>query len=198
MLTNEALLAIEDTSDEVKDLARQSIQAATQGAELTRALLAYARRQPLEPQRVDVCALVDTTLQMIERTLGKTIQLHIEREPGPLFTLVDPSKLQHAISNLALNARDAMPDGGQLNLRCWGTAEWVHIVVHDEGHGIPQANLERVFDPFFTTKRQDTGTGLGLSTVHGFLHQSDGSIEVASTLGEGTTFHVRLPAALQA
>lgn len=180
-----------------------SLQAARRGAELIRRLLTFSRRQTLEPAAVEVGALVHNMTHLLARTLGETIRIHLRLPQSPLHALVDPHQLENAILNLAINARDAMPDGGELTiavaLRKLDAAlaavvevppgDYVQIDVGDSGKGIDAAVLQRVFEPFFTTKAFGSGSGLGLSMVYGFVRQSGGNIRIRSTPGRGT--HVR-------
>ena len=180
-----------------------SLQAARRGAELIRRLLTFSRRQTLAPTAVEVSALVHNMTHLLARTLGETIRIHLRLPGAPLHALVDPHQLENAILNLAINARDAMPEGGELTiavaLRQLDTAlasvvevpsgDYVQIDISDTGKGIDAAVLQRVFEPFFTTKAFGSGSGLGLSMVYGFVRQSGGNIRIRSTLGQGT--HVR-------
>jgi PAS domain S-box-containing protein len=185
-------------------------EAAERGANLTQHLLAFARRQPLQPREVDVNALVVETVKLLRPTLGEQIQITPLLADDAWTASVDPSQLSTAILNLALNARDAMPAGGKLALETGNVyldegyasmhnevtaGNYVMIAVSDTGAGIPAANLEKVFDPFFTTKEIGKGTGLGLSMVFGFVKQSNGHIKIYSEQGHGTTIKVYLPRA---
>jgi PAS domain S-box-containing protein len=185
-------------------------EAAERGANLTQHLLAFARRQPLQPREVDVNALVVETVKLLRPTLGEQIQITPLLADDAWTASVDPSQLSTAILNLALNARDAMPAGGKLALETGNiyldegyasmhnevtAGNYVMIAVSDTGAGIPAANLEKVFDPFFTTKEIGKGTGLGLSMVFGFVKQSNGHIKIYSEEGHGTTVKVYLPRA---
>ncbi|HSJ97983.1 MAG TPA: ATP-binding protein, partial [Myxococcota bacterium] len=175
--------------------------------ELTRRLLAFARRQPLEPRAVDVNRLVASMEDLLRRTLGEHIEIAFEpgETAGP--ALVDPGQLESALLNLCVNSRDAMPDGGRLAIRTGhgrleggGSAdvqpgEYVVLEVTDTGSGIPSENLGRVFEPFFTTKPVGRGTGLGLAMVYGFLKQSGGHVELDSAPGRGTAVKLYLPRA---
>jgi PAS domain S-box-containing protein len=192
--------------------AAEAIEIAAQRAEsLTRQLLSYSRRQTLQPSVVDVAARVDAVRQMLAGSLGAAATLvdHIEPDLWPI--LVDASEFELALVNLVLNAHDAMPDGGPIavtasNARLAGddtpagttgtlAGDFVAITVSDTGIGIPPDILAKVFDPFFTTKGADRGTGLGLSQVHGFAHQSGGTVTIASELGRGTRVTLYLPRA---
>jgi PAS domain S-box-containing protein len=185
-------------------------EAAERGANLTQHLLAFARRQPLQPREVDVNALTLETVKLLRPTLGEQILITPLLADDAWTASVDPSQLTTAILNLALNARDAMPAGGKLALETGNVyldegyasmhnevtaGNYVMIAVSDTGAGIPAANLEKVFDPFFTTKEIGKGTGLGLSMVFGFVKQSNGHIKIYSEEGHGTTVKVYLPRA---
>jgi PAS domain S-box-containing protein len=191
-------------------IAKMIDDAADRGANLTRHLLAFARKQPLQPREVDVNSLVSETLKLLRPTLGEQIHINQQLAKDASAALVDPNQLTTAILNLSLNARDAMPSGGKLVIETRniyldeGYAEmhdevvvgnYVMIAVSDTGSGIPAANLERVFDPFFTTKEVGKGTGLGLSMVFGFVKQSNGHIKIYSEEDHGTTVKVYLPRA---
>lgn len=192
------------------NIARLIREAAARGADLTRGLLAFARRQPLQPQDVDVNALVVGASKLFSSTLGEHIEveLRLEAEPWPAF--VDPSQLITALLNLALNARDAMPSGGKLILETVNVeldeayaqansdiapGAYVMIAVSDSGTGIPADICDKVFEPFFTTKEVGKGTGLGLSMVYGFVKQSNGHVKIYSESGYGTTIKLYLPRA---
>ncbi len=182
--------------------------AAARGADLTQRLLAFARKQPLQPREVDVNALVIQAANLLRPTLGEQIEIHMLLAGDTARALVDPSQLNNAILNLALNARDAMPDGGKLTIETCnvvlddqyaaanvevGAGNYVLVAVTDSGHGIPAAILNNVFEPFFTTKDVDKGSGLGLSMVYGFVKQSNGHIKIYSEEGHGTTVRIYLP-----
>jgi PAS domain S-box-containing protein len=191
-------------------MAKDALDAALRGADLTRRLLAFARRQPLQPRRSDVNALIVEITTLLGRTLGQDIEIQLDRAPDLWPVIVDPAQLEAAITNLATNARDAMPDGGRLVITTRNgrldedyaaqhadatPGEYIVIEVSDTGVGMPPDTLSRVFEPFFTTKEQGKGTGLGLSMVFGFMKQSGGHINVYSELGSGTTFRLYLPRA---
>ncbi len=187
------------------------LDGARRGAELVHRLLAFASQQTLQPQIVAVNRTVSNLVPLLRRTLGERVRLELALEDPDRYIRVDPGQLDHVLVNLALNARDAMPDGGTLTLRTRRLTllaprtsgletippgRYVAIEVRDTGTGIPAAILPRIFEPFFTT-RQERGTGLGLSTVLGIVHQSMGFLEVASTPGQGTTFLILLPRSQQ-
>ena len=195
---------------ELANIARMIDEAAERGANLTKHLLAFARKQPLQPREIDVNALVLETAKLLHPTLGEHIQITPLLAPDAWTAMVDPNQLSTAMLNLALNARDAMPDGGKLALETGNVyldesyadmhseviaGNHVMIAVSDTGTGISPANLERVFDPFFTTKEIGKGTGLGLSMVFGFVKQSGGHIKIYSEQGHGTTVKIYLPRA---
>ncbi|WP_083671553.1 PAS domain S-box protein [Roseomonas gilardii] len=186
--------------DAVKD-------AAERAAGLTRRLLAFARRQPLEPKAVDADGLIAGLADLIRRTMGPGIGVDMRLRDGTGSVLCDANELESALLNLCINARDAMPEGGRLTI---GTevveltaadtldgealpGRYVAISVADSGTGMSPEVLERVFDPFFTTKPQGQGTGLGLSQVWGFMRQSGGLVRIVSTPGRGTTVRLLLP-----
>jgi signal transduction histidine kinase/CheY-like chemotaxis protein len=184
--------------------------AAARGADLTRHLLAFARRQPLQPRNTDVNALVIDAARLLRPTLGEQIEIESMLAHDSAPALIDPSQLTTAILNLALNARDAMPNGGKLTLETKNvvldenypsmTSElkpgnYVMIAVSDTGEGIPGSLLDKVFEPFFTTKEVGKGSGLGLSMVYGFVKQSNGHIKIYSEESHGTTVKLYLPAA---
>jgi PAS domain S-box-containing protein len=191
-------------------IAKMIDDAAERGASLTKHLLAFARRQPLQPREVDVNTLVLETAKLLRPTLGEQIEINPLLAKDAWTALVDPSQLTTAVLNLSLNARDAMPSGGKLVIETSNVyldegyadmhhevtvGHYVMIAVSDTGSGIPVENLERVFDPFFTTKEVGKGTGLGLSMVFGFVKQSNGHIKIYSEDGHGTTVKVYLPRA---
>src|SRR5437016_10894191 len=192
----------------VTALLQAALRAADRGATLTRHLLAFARRQHLEPMPVDAKAVVDNVAKILRRTIGPDIPLSIHAEPGLPPAWIDPNQLELAILNLALNARDAMPEGGILRIdtgcRRLGNGgsppdlvfgDFVVISVLDTGTGMNPETLARAFEPFFTTKEAGRGSGLGLSIVHGFAAQSGGSVRITSSLGKGTKVDLWLPRA---
>ncbi|MET0877823.1 MAG: PAS domain S-box protein, partial [Tardiphaga sp.] len=185
-------------------------EAAERGANLTKHLLAFARKQPLQPLEIDVNALVLESAKLLHPTLGKHIEIAPLLAEDAWTALVDPSQLTTAVLNLALNARDAMPNGGKLAIETGNIVldesyanmhselapgNYVMIAVSDTGSGIPAALLERVFEPFFTTKEVGRGTGLGLSMVFGFVKQSGGHVKIYSEEGLGTSVKIYLPRA---
>jgi signal transduction histidine kinase len=176
-------------------------------SKLTSQLLAFARRQPLNPEVFDVCQRVTNIGEMLESLTGARIHVQVELPAHPCHVCVDSSQFETALINIALNARDAMDGQGTLTLRVAhvstlprirGEAEaqqsFVAVSLSDTGEGIPGGTFERIFEPFFTTKAVGKGTGLGLSQVFGFAKQSGGNVDVSSTLGQGTRFTLYLPA----
>ncbi len=184
---------------------------AQRAATLTKRLLAFSRRQPLEPKVIQPNKLVAEMSELLRRTLGETIELETVLAGSLWRTVVDPSQLENAVLNLAVNARDAMPDGGKLTIETHNSSldeayvaqvvedlpagQYVLIAVTDSGTGMDAQTLEKVFEPFFTTKEAGKGTGLGLSQVYGFVRQSGGHIRIYSEPGEGTTIKIYLPRA---
>lgn len=193
---------------ELVAIAKMIDEAAARGADLTQRLLAFARKQPLQPREVDVNLLVMGTAKLLQQTLGEHVEVHMALAGDVARALIDPSQLTNAILNLAVNARDAMPDGGKLTIETSNVdleqsyadvhsdvsaGPYVMVAVTDSGHGMPASIVERVFEPFFTTKDVDKGTGLGLSMVYGFVKQSNGHIKIYSEEGHGTTVKIYLP-----
>jgi len=173
-------------------------QAAERGRDLTGQLLAFSRRQHLTPMTLDVNRLITEFAPLMRQAVGEAVTIELELADEPLKTHVDPTQLETALLNLAVNARDAMPDGGPLAIttrREAGPGElgYVAIGVRDSGVGMSEDVRARVFEPFFTTKEVGKGSGLGLSQVYGFVSQSDGEVRVESEPGAGTTFLLLLP-----
>jgi signal transduction histidine kinase len=197
-------LGAEDPSRRLIDGASR---AAERGAALTKRLLAFARRQELRPEPVDVARLIEDMSDLLRRTLGPTIELAAAFPQDLALVHVDPNQLELAILNLSINARDAMPQGGKLvitaqcetigpfNQRELAPGEFVRITVSDSGVGMDEATLKRAAEPFFTTKGLGKGTGLGLSSVYGMAKQSGGAIGIASRVGVGTTVELWMPVA---
>ena len=180
--------------------------AANRGAALTSQLLAFSRRQVFRPRVLDLNDSVSNMEKMIDRLVGKDVRLSLLLAPDLEKVKADPGQMDQVVMNLAVNARDAMPDGGELSLvtfNCevsesestedWAAGSYVVLKVSDPGTGIDEETQRRIFEPFFTTKEQGKGTGLGLATVHGIVKQSHGHLEVESAIGKGTTFSVHLP-----
>jgi signal transduction histidine kinase len=175
------------------------VETASRAAALTSQLLAFARRQPLKPEVIDLNAKIRGMTNLLDRTLGERVRVVTELSDTLCAIEADPAQLESALLNVAVNARDAMADGGTLTIRTGNadrredgrTAVWVSVA--DSGTGIDPDLLERVFEPFFTTKSVGRGTGLGLSQVYGFAAQSGGEVKMTSALGEGTVVTIILP-----
>jgi PAS domain S-box-containing protein len=191
-----------------RETAEIALRAADRGADLVRSLLAFSRKQPLQPRVVNLNEIVLETDHLLRRTLGEQVELETSPESQIWLTMVDPAQLQAALLNLAVNARDSMTQGGKLTIETGNVVRdehyalqntdarpgaYVLLAVSDTGSGIPAAILERVFEPFFTTKETGKGTGLGLSMVYGFIKQSNGHIKIYSEVGHGTTVKLYLP-----
>ena len=181
---------------------------ANRAAALTHRLLAFARRQPLDPKPVDINQLVSSLEDLLRRTIGETIELEIVSAGGLWGTFCDPHQLESSLLNLVINSRDAMPEGGRLTIetsnatldsfytaeiRDVAAGQYVCLSVSDTGVGMSPAVQARAFDPFFTTKPIGQGTGLGLSMIYGFARQSEGHVRIYSEVGQGTTVKLYLP-----
>ncbi len=212
VITGTIEILIEGVADrpELVAIAKMIDEATTRGADLTQRLLAFARKQPLQPREVDVNSLVIDSSNLLRPTLGEQIEVHMVLAADVSRALIDPGQLTNAILNLALNARDAMADGGKLTIETANVVldegyasmnsdviagNYVMVAVTDSGHGIPAGILNNVFEPFFTTKDVNKGSGLGLSMVYGFVKQSNGHIKIYSEEGHGTTVRIYLPQA---
>jgi len=208
ILGNCEILALETEGRGAKELSAIE-RAGRRGAELTSRLLAFSRRQPLQPQAINPNELIHGLNTIFSRTFAESIEIRIEDKTATKSIVVDPGQLENAILNLAINARDATPEGGtitistgdlrlddperaaSLELPC---GDYVYVSVQDTGTGIPEDVLPHIFEPFFTTKDVGQGSGLGLSMVYGFAKQSSGGVEVKSRSGEGTTVTMFFPA----
>jgi PAS domain S-box-containing protein len=198
-----AALIVSGTKEaETREAAETILVAAKRAADLTRELLAYSGRSILQPQTIDVNELVAELRPMLLRVLGEDVKLVVQSHILKALVRVDPSGLKRAILNLAVNARDAMPDGGCLTITtdrreseggAVADTGWIAMIVADTGGGIPSELHSRVFDPFFTTKPVGSGTGLGLAMVKGFVVQSGGKVNLVSEAGRGTTIEIMLP-----
>jgi len=177
-----------------------AIRAARAGADLVRRLMSFARQQPLEPRAVDLARVVQDAMPLLQRAVGERISFASDLPAGIPPVLVDPVQVENALLNLAVNARDAMPDGGRIGIRLrsdppsGNTPGMVTLAVADTGHGMTPEVAARIFEPFFTTKGPGRGTGLGLSTVYGFVRQSGGQMRVETAPGRGAVFHMTFPA----
>ena len=194
-----------------KQLVAAATRASRRGAELTAKLLAFSRRQVLQPAHVDLGAMLQSLADMLRRTMDQRIRIEVDIASPCPPVLADPSHLESALLNIAINARDAMPEGGTLRFRAAACStlprevraeledpsaakdSFVSIAISDTGSGMPEEVKERAFEPFFTTKEAGRGTGLGLSTVYGFVKQSKGAVTIDSTPGAGTTLTLYIP-----
>ena len=198
-------------SPPAQPLLAAAMRASRRAAELTAKLLTFARRQVLQPVPVNLEAMLDSLADMLRRTLDQRISITVQVAPACPLALADPAQLESALLNIAINARDAMPEGGHLLFRASACAalpddlraelddpsaavdRFVEISISDNGQGMPDAVRERAFEPFFTTKEAGRGTGLGLATVYGFVKQSKGAIAISSAMGSGTTLTLYIP-----
>jgi two-component system, NtrC family, sensor kinase len=202
------LIEMEDRGQEKVDALKQIATASQRAANLTRQLLTFSRKQVMQPQRLEFNEVIGNISKMLKRLVGETFAVQFHFSPKPLYIQADLGMIEQVIMNLAVNARDAMPRGGQLTLSASAAemdeahrqknpearvGQFACLTVTDTGCGIPAENLSRIFEPFFTTKAVGKGTGLGLATVYGIVKQHDGWIEVASEVGKGSTFAVFLP-----
>ncbi len=188
--------------------AGSAMSGAKRAASLTQRLLAFSRRQPLDPKPIAANGLISNLADLLQRTLGEAIAIESVQGADLWAVEVDPNELEAALVNLAVNARDAMPDGGGLTIETANThldeayaahhtevapGQYVMIAVSDTGVGMDPETLDKVFEPFFTTKPVGKGTGLGLSQVYGFVKQSGGHVKIYSEPGRGTTVRLHLP-----
>jgi PAS domain S-box-containing protein len=195
-------------TEELQRFIDGAMNSARRASSLTHRLLAFSRRQPLDPKPVRAHALIASMEDLLRRTLGERIQLEFVMGGGLWLTLCDPNQLESALLNLAINARDAMPGGGRLTVETANAhldaayteqqvdlkpGQYVCISVSDTGSGMPDDVVERAFEPFFTTKPLGEGTGLGLSMIYGFAHQSEGHVKIYSEVQRGTTVRLYLP-----
>lgn len=211
ILGNAELIAEQlDDSSSLKMLADMTVSAAERGSELTNRLLAFARRQPLEPKPTQINELLSGMLPLIKRTLSENIEIELVTESPLWLSDIDASQLEAAILNLSINARDAMPTGGKLTIESANTyldeeycqlhtevtpGEYVLVSVSDTGFGMTPETIRQAFEPFFTTKARGKGSGLGLSMVYGYVKQSNGHIKIYSEVNVGTSIKVYLPRA---
>lgn len=190
--------------DPLKPYVRQILASSERAALLTRGLLAFTKKQVMNPSPMDLNQIVSSIKKLIQRVLGNTIELKIHLDPDNPVVWGDEVQMEQALMNLATNARDAMPDGGRLTIRTdvlkfrdrdmydgkWRCAT---LSVSDNGAGMDEETKKRIFEPFYTTKDAGKGIGLGLSIVNGIIKQHNGSINVMSEIGRGTTFTLYLP-----
>jgi len=191
----EALLNRLKDRPDAAALAANIERAAESGASMTRRLLAFARRQDVEVQLCDINAVANQAIEMLKRTLPSAIEIETALSPKLAPVLIDPSQMEDAILNLAINARDAMPEGGKLSIETSQKGDDIVLVIADTGEGMSEQVMQRVFEPFFTTKGEGKGTGLGLSMVYGFARQAGGDVHIDSIVGKGTRVAIMLPRA---
>jgi PAS domain S-box-containing protein len=190
-----ALLRLQRGDVAVEDDINEMLDATDRATRLTNQLLAFARQQQLNTELIDLCDVVEDMDKLVRRLVGDRIDVVTVHGEGLVLVEVDRSQLEQVIANLGINARDAMPDGGRLEIEVANDGAGSAVLSFaDSGCGMNGETIARVFEPFFTTKGSD-GTGLGLATVHGIVSQSGGSVTVESELGEGSTFRVLLPLA---
>jgi PAS domain S-box-containing protein len=204
----EMLAAGSDEADEIREWAEVAMEATDRGASLTQRLLAFSRKQSLRPEALNPQILFENMLDLLRRTLGEAVDIQVTGDSDRWLVEADPSQLENALLNLAINARDAMPGGGQLTIDTssmqidddfanpqleTAPGDYVVVSVSDTGVGMPAEVVDHVFEPFFTTKDVGEGSGLGLSMVYGFVIQSGGNIHVYSEEGLGTTIRIYLP-----
>jgi len=189
MLRDEPDLAHAEAVEYVDEI----IRAANRASDLTRQLLAFSRRQSAQPRPLDLNELVRHTSGMLRRVIGEDIQLETDLRAETSQIFADPSQIDQVLMNLVVNARDAMPNGGQIRITTDFRDPLVELRVSDRGSGIPPEVMARMFEPFFTTKESGKGTGLGLSLVHAIIAQAGGKVDVETALGQGTTFTIRFP-----
>ena len=208
LMQTELLTDLEDLPSPVREGLQQIHAAAERAANLTRQLLLFSRREVMQPRLLDLNEAVTSMVRMLQRIIGEDIRLQLVLHSKPLWLRADPGMLDQVLMNLTVNARDAMPRGGQLLIQTAetqveelrpglppevGPGRYAQLRVQDTGCGIPPEILAHIFEPFFTTKEPGKGTGLGLATVYGIVQQHRGWIEVHSTPGQGTTFDIYLP-----
>ncbi|MHB8766953.1 MAG: hybrid sensor histidine kinase/response regulator, partial [Deferrisomatales bacterium] len=201
----ELLLDDLDEGSPLRGQVGEILRAGQRAGDLTRQLLAFSRQQPLATRVVDLASAVSAVAKMLRRLIGEEVDLRLALDEGAGRVRIDPGQLEQVVLNLAVNARDAMPRGGVLEIRVEPVTqaegdpsgvppgEYAVLVARDTGQGMDPATLEHIFEPFFTTKAAGRGTGLGLATVHGVVTQSGGHLRVESEPGRGTTFRVYLP-----
>jgi two-component system, cell cycle sensor histidine kinase and response regulator CckA len=197
-----------NAADPVRHNIQEIRKAADRSAALTRQLLAFSRRQRLESKVINLNDLIGEQMKMLRRIIGEDVEVRLHAAPKLSFVLADPGQIEQVVMNLAINARDAMPGGGQLTIETSNVeldetfirshaymrrGKYVLVMVSDTGTGMKAETRERVFEPFFTTKEFGKGTGLGLSTAYGIVKQHNGFIDVYSEVGQGTTFKIYLP-----
>jgi PAS domain S-box-containing protein len=210
LLYTEIMLGAPNLDTRQRDRLLTISQQAKLASELIQQILDFSRRAVLERLSMDLLPFIKEQNRLLERTLPENIQINLSYQPGEYMVNADPVRLQQAVMNLALNARDAMPEGGELNLSLARSepdedihcvtcghivdGEWMRVTISDTGSGIPDDVLPHIFEPFFTTKGPGQGTGLGLAQVYGILKQHEGHLDVLSRMGKGSAFNLYLPA----
>ena len=169
------------------------IKASNRASNLTRQLLAFSRKQSADPRLMDLNEAALGMKGMLERVIGEDVELRVAADASPSTVVADPAQIEQIIMNLAVNARDAMPQGGRITIRTESLPGWVELSVSDTGQGIPEELQAQIFEPFFTTKETGKGTGLGLALVRAIVEDSQGRISLDSHVGQGTTFRVQFP-----
>src|SRR5579859_710083 len=210
IIGNLDLIATDLAEDSLeKEFAETALQAALKGSELTQQLLAFSRRQPLDPKTVDLNELVSGMAPLWRRTLGENVVVKLVASSDTWSAKLDRAQMESSLLNLVINARDAMPDGGVLTVETGNATidpdnpelppgDYAVVAVSDTGHGMPPEVLAKVIEPFFTTKGVGKGSGLGLSMIYGFAKQSGGQLRIYSEVGHGTTVRLYLPRCLEA
>ncbi|MEE4273416.1 MAG: ATP-binding protein [Thermoanaerobaculales bacterium] len=209
ILAETLLLDAADDPGVRREKTREILSLGERAADLIRRILDYSRQTVSRPELVDFGAFVVETLTMLDRLIPETVAIEIEAEPGTRHIHIDPAQLQQVLTNLVLNASQAMPNGGRIRVRLWsadtpeeapsedaGVEEWVCLGISDTGRGIPPEVQPRIYEPFFTTKERGQGTGLGLAQAYGIVTQHSGHISFTTEPGAGTTFTVMFPAVL--
>jgi len=193
--------------DDIERYVEMAQAGSKRAAALTHRLLAFSRRQTLDPKATDIDTLVANMAEFLRRSVGPANEVVVKSAPGGWTTLLDPNQLENALLNLCINARDAMPEGGRITIETANRTleeaeareldldpgEYVMLAVSDTGTGMSRDTAERAFDPFYTTKPLGQGTGLGLSMIYGFARQSGGQVQIRSNLGQGTTVALYFP-----
>ncbi len=212
ILGNTELLLESLANDKQRDLADATISAAERAAGLSGQLLAFARTQPLKPKPVDVDVLINSFCTVLKCAVSTSVEIRHERTKGLWQTELDANQLEVALLNLAINARDAMPDGGILTIQTsnieidqpipnsvkeMAPGQYVKVSLTDTGTGIPPETMGQIFEPFFSTKKPGLGTGLGLSIVSGFVAQLGGNIQMVSAISQGTTCNLYFPRSVE-